>query len=655
MSFRQCIHVGNFCRALFSILVGWLIIMASRTVSQAKIVTLNVTNFGAIGDCSNIVVNVTSNSDIVTTTSSFSSADVGKVMCLFGAGYYATLLSSGGIFGGNYHGTPTNHQDMVVTILSVDGTGTNITISSPCGVTSNNIPCTYGTQNMNAFSNCIAAATDPCTIYIPTGNYLLIPPTALDTNYIQTYYYTRGVVFNISKGGITFLGDGTNLTILTGNGAWQQKGEDYAYRGSLISMTGPFTASADPLIFDGIQFNGNAVRNHSPYTYFPAVPTDGTGWDNSHNCFLYAGTDPFPDYISYTNCLFTHWHGETIYEQLSATNGFIDVGNCVFVDGNATALNVAFSHNYHNNLFDDYNEVEENYEGYATAPSYFENNLVTNMFGALMAINGALSNQVNQPYNIIGNTFYCPSGNGIQTTPAQNVYIISNQFIGDNSGSAIDLGVAGYQGSTINSNIVVADNLFSNVYYAVAVEGAGQNAVWNVLVTNNVAINAHTFAYGYGWSTNVVFKNNAGITGCLYGLDSSSLLGQMFIDDASNVFPTNEVNPTGNNTTNTITYAKFGQRHSVSMPYTNDVLSLDDTQPSRVPSGAVLNIYYLDNYGTKSVSLYPSASLSGSPITFTNGESLTFYWNGFTWTTNVAVDPPPPPLPAPIILSINLK
>ena len=122
-----------------------IVFIALYNIIASAQTQLNVTNFGAVGDCADITVSVSSNSPVVITTNLFTSADVGKVMCLFGAGYYATL-STNGYFNGSYGNTPTNHQDMVVTIYSVSN-GTNVTISSVCGVTTNNIHCTYGTQN----------------------------------------------------------------------------------------------------------------------------------------------------------------------------------------------------------------------------------------------------------------------------------------------------------------------------------------------------------------------------------------------------------------------------------------------------------------------------------------------------------------------------
>jgi len=483
-SMEVFIDHDHICRArydkpLLFLLAGWLMLLAHQT--QAA--TLNVTNYGAIGDCANITVSVSSNSSVVVTTNQFSTADVGKVMCLFGVGHYANL-STNGYFGGSYGGTPANHQDMVVSILSV-ANGTNVTISSACGVTTNNILCTYGTQNIMAFSNCIAAApTNPTTIYIPKGNYLLIPPTALDTNYVQATIFSCSPTITIRRGGLHFLGDGTNLTILTGNGAWQQKGNDCAYRGYMFSIFSPITNDSGPLIFDSIQINGNAVRNHGPYTFWPAVPTDGSGWDNSHHAIVEGGVSPPCNaYKLITNCLFCHWHGETLQGLYGLSDGYYEVANCTFVDGNATVFNSALTHNYHGNVISDYYEVEEFYEAYCSNTCNFENNFITNIYSGGIAINGAVSNRLMSTYNIVSNTFSFNKW-AIGTCPAQNVNIVGNYF----NQAGVVLGLAGYQGSTVNSNIFIAFNTFTNSPgNPIYVEGGGQNRVLNVTVVSNSA------------------------------------------------------------------------------------------------------------------------------------------------------------------------
>src|SRR5262249_16983419 len=159
------------------------------------------------------------------------------------------------------------------------------------------------------------------------------------------------------------------------------------------------------------------------------------------------------------------------------------------------------------------------------------------------------------------------------TTPAQNLQIIGNTFF--DAGTAVALGCAGYQGTAVNSNVVVAFNQFNNCTFPVQVQGAGQNSVFNVLVTSNSASVRNSFAYGYGWSTNVSITANT-TTGFSGGVNSTLLSGQWYPDDASNQFPPhNNTDNTGQ--TNFISYA-FGMRHRVAVSRTNSVWVLDDTK-----------------------------------------------------------------------------
>lgn len=629
-------NIGSFVRRSCSLMASCLLFLGYGISGQAQIATLNVTNFGAIGDCANITVNVTSNSAVVVTTNQFSSADVGKVVQLFSGGYFAILTTNTPFFG-NYRGTPTNHQDLVATILSV-ANGTNVTISSVCGVTATNLLCTYGTQNKTAFDNCIAAAPNPCTIHIPAGNYMLIPPTALDTNFVQSAGFNTFPTVAFSKGGIRFLGDGTNLTILTGNGAWQQKGQNAGYRGYMFEYLLPLTNGGGSITWEGIQFNGNAVRNHAPYTSFPAIPTDGSGWDFSHHCF--AGVGPPPTFTSetYTNCFFTHWHGETIYEQLTITNSFINIANCTFNDGNATALNISFSHNCHDSLFVDYNEIEENYEAYASVPSYFQNNIATNMHGAMIGLNGAMTNSINPTYYIQNNTFYFQNAiAGIQTAPAMNVVISSNSFVGvDGSGVAINLSSAGRQGNTISSNILIQFNVFSNCYYGVCCSG-GSGRISTVQINTNWYYGPPgtcEFVNGNGFTTNITMTGNTA-TNCFAAIDGKSLAGQWFLDDLSNQFPPwSQTDSIGK--TNTITYAR-GMRQQITPYVINSVWVIDDAQPQKIPPGAVLQITHTGNFPA---TLFASTTKIGFPTVLIPGQMAMYRWTNSVWKKVSLLLPP---------------
>jgi hypothetical protein len=600
----------SFSAVWLSMLAIFLATLGPGSSSQAQ-TTLNVTNFGAVGDAAQILVSTTSNSAVVVTTNQFSRSDVGKVMCLFGAGPSTT---------------PTNNQDLVVTIVAVSN-GTNVTISSVAGATSANIQCTYGTQDATAFQNCINAAPTNTTIIIPSGNYLLISPQALDTSFAMINSDDTHPAVTISKGGLHFLGAGQTNTILTGNGAWQLKG-GYVYRGYMFALLGPVTNDA-PLIFDSLTMNGGVANGQQSYNYWPALTNDGSGWDVTHDAVIDVGA-PLHLYKSFTNCTFTKWRGEMVKSVSTWTNGFIDIGHCTFFDGNASAINFSFSHNIHDNTFIQTKMVMEFYQAYCSTTCYFSNNLVTNMASAGLAFNGAVTNKIMASYYVSSNRFYLGSGGGIYTSPANNLYIIGNQFYGGADGIA--LGTAGYQGTAINSNIVVQFNTFSNTYFVLEVNGAGGNAVADVLVSSNTAAGCSCFAYGYGWVTNISFVGNVanGI------LNSTLLTSQWFPDNLSNQFPF-QLSVGATAATNTLSYS-YGMRQSTWSQYNGSSFQLDDVRRSQIPSGAMMVVSNLTSSTPEQ--LYTSSTSAVAPITLANGASLTFQWTNGVWRLFSQLAPP---------------
>jgi len=589
---------------------------------QASAATLNITNYAGIGDCAHITVSVTTNLAVIHTTNTFTGADVGKLMQLFKAGYFASLSSTGN-FSGNYQGTPTNHQDMVVEILSVSD-GTNVTISAPCGVTATDIRATYGTQNKTAFDAVIAAASSNDVIYLPAGNYMLIPPSALDTNYTQANIFSCLPTITLYNGGLTFLGDGTNSTIITGNGAWQQKGLDTAYRGYMWRLQGPITNNG-PLYFNGIQFDGNATRKHDGYAFWPSVPTDGSGWDVTHHAITVATATGLDfDYISITNCLFTRWHGETI-QGISTATGFLDVGNCGFFDGNSTVINWNGEHDFHNNFVDDYYQVAEDGQFTATSEmSYIRENVFSNIYGTgAIALTGAYTNVTHGGYTISSNSFSLTAPkHGIITAGAKYINILSNYF----NGGGIAIGTAGQQGNDYNREYLIAGNRFTNSQFGISFSGSGNNRAVNILVTNNYATPSINFALasqGAGsWTTNAVFRGNYGSK----GLWSVYAYGQYFLDDPSNDFPFYSV--TDSAATNLVGYGR-GYRQALAPATTSAVFYLDDSVSSKIPNSAKI---WITNQ-TRSATLYTGASLSQS-IAMAAGYSQIFYWRNGAWHIN---------------------
>jgi hypothetical protein len=579
---------------------------------------LSVTGFGARGDATTILARTISNSPtIICPTNRFTSADVGKVVELFGAGAATS---------------PTNHQDLVATIVRV-ANPTMVTLDRACGLTTNQIRGIYGLNNAAAFQDCIAACTGNNTVVeIPAGQYLLISPQAIDSAYVMPNMFDTYPAVTLQKGGITFSGAGPERSILLGCGAWQMKGA-HAYRGYMFACQGPVTNDG-PLIFDRLTLDGGTSPGRSSYAYFPASTINGDGWDPTHDAVIDTGTAPYHRLKVFQNCVFKNWRGEMVKSVVSFWDGFVEMTNCMFLDGNATAFNFTFTHTLEHCYFSNLVQAVEFYQGYCSNACYFKNNTVTDMEQALYAVTGALTNHYSQPYNIISNTFYLHGGqNGIQTAPAQNLNIIGNQFIGDSL--AITLGSAGYQGTDINSNIAIAGNSFIQVADALMIEGGGQNAVWNVTVTNNRASSPPNsrnmgFAAGYGWATNVVIKDNV-TTGLAYGLDSTRLNGQWYADAVSNQFPAKR--DEGGAGTNIISYAT-GRRHALAAASADAIFVLDDTHPSQIPASADLEITLTGKYPAL---IYSSQTMTGNSLKLAPSQMVTFYWNGSIWTTNRAV------------------
>jgi hypothetical protein len=585
--------------------------------------TLNVTNFGARGDAVRMLVNTVSNSTVITvrSTNQLSSADVGKLILLFGAGPYTT---------------PTNNQDLIATITNVVN-ATNIYISSVAGATSNSIAATYGTQNATAFQNCVnAAAGTNIIINIPAGTYLLISTQAINPGFTMANEDETHPAVSISSGGITLSGAGMDSTVLLGCGAWQNKGS-HAYRGAMFFLQGPVTNNY-PLVFDDLTLDGGVLQGLTAYNWFPARTTDGDGWDVTHDAVIDIGA-PLHSLKIFRNCRITHWRGEALKSVSSWTNGFIQMTNCLFDDNNASAINFSFSHDINGCTFSNMYFAMEFYAGYASADCFFRNCTLTGLTGVTtIALNGALTNHIQPNYNITSNKFFLSGGFGILTSPAQNLNVIGNQFI--NGGTGIGIGSAGYQGTAINSNIIVELNSFSNTYFAIEIMGSGPNSTANMLVSSNYATGGNSFAYGYGWSTNVSFRGNV-VSGYSGGLNSTQLSGQWYLDDTSNQFPPRQDSATSG-ITNIISYI-YGMRHIIHVNVTNAIYVIDDTHPQQIPPGAVLTI---TNSGNYSAPLYSSASMSGTPITMTTNQTVTYHWTNGVW-----VNASSPLATSPIILT----
>jgi hypothetical protein len=619
-------------------MITWLLIALLTSVGTAATINITSAPYSAVADCATVWVSTTTNSAIVVTTNQFVAGDVGKVVQMFGAGRHSTLLGSGGIFNGNYSNTPTNHQDLAAVIASV-GTLT-ITLDRVCGATSNGtIRCTYGTDNRLAITNAIQAAASNDVVYVPAGNYMVMTPNVLNSNYVQATQFDTDYAVTITKGGFTLLGDGTNASIITFNGTWQQKGIDTVYFGSLFNINnGPSAPTNNgPLIFNGIQFNGNATRNHSTlYTFWPPVPTDGSGWGN-HHAFTDGNTPQGNTYKSWTNCLFTRWHGETIAGIADGTSGFIDVGNCAFIDGNSTVINFNYRHDFHDNLVADYYQVAEDGQFLAgTGTSRIFNNVFTNIWGVtVIALVGASTNWESPAYLIANNNFAPRAtgagGYGIMTAGIKNLTVSNNLL----NAVGIILGSAGSQGTMWNSNIVISANTFTNMQVAIIIAGNGANRVQDVLVNYNTGLTI-TEAFGESaegagsQSTNVVFSVNTslGPFSATSALWSTHADGQWFYDDPSNSFPFKNYSNAG--TTNIMSY-EFGYRHQI-IAATSVTCYVLSNNVAKIPMNARMLITNANN-GATATSLIV---VNGNQTTnLPSGGAFTAYHNGLNWQQGV--------------------
>jgi len=622
---------GVFTSSNLPAFFGWTNIYGpaafSLKIVYAPMQVLNVTNFGAVGDAVQFFANTTSNSVLVTTTNRLPTSAIGETIEVFGAG------------------TPTtssNNQDLVTSIANVVN-GTNIYVSQACQQTLTSTFATYGFNNQPSFQAAITAvgADTNDTIYIPAGRYLLMPTS-------HSGVYSQSAIV-LQRGGINFVGAGTNLTILLSRGAWS--GINSVNRGFLVEVYSPITNNY-PVSFSYLTMDGGVQQGNTGYHGFPASLTTGAGWDITHDAFILGGNPSINLFQTwFTNVLVQHWRGEEFKSIDNSTNGHIGIYNCTFSDGNATALNVYPAWDVRSNLFVNLFQVAEYYQQYYSYPSYFEYNVITNITGNGFAVNGGRGN--NPPFYMESNVFYLSGGNGIETEPADNLYVIGNVFTNvGNYVISFDLSAAGAQGTFYNSNIVITANTTVNPYLFMQLGGGSGptdlNSVMNASISNNVFISSNPngfqliTSYG-GWTRNISFTGN----------DCSQLINYpVYVTTAAsgNPYPfvsTNnlywfEIPVNGAlGFTVQITY-KSGSRYELIYPYsTNMVISLDDTNAIEMPAGAQM-LFTNSTSNGKVVPIFPSANTNIAPIMLPYRQTVIFFWQPWAsaWSTN---NKPPPP------------
>ncbi len=599
-------------RALVVCLVG-----SSCLLAQSA--TLNVADYGAVGDAVQFYGNSTSNSVVITTTNTLSEADVGKSIQVFGCGPVTVA---------------PNCQDLIATITNVVS-GTNVYISQLAQRTLTNTFVTVGTDNRAAIQAAIDAATGTnTTINIPAGAYLIMP------RFITNIYATAGLVWR--RGGIHLVGAGRNETTLLSQGAWQVRFDNKAGRSFLIAIAGPVTNDY-PVSIRDLTLDGGVEAGYTGFHHFPASVVTGDGWDELHSAINIRSTgNPFT-WQTYSNLAVVRWRGEMLKSNDATTNGFLTITDCLFDDGNATAINIYPALTVTNCVFQNLFQIGEYYQAWSPNPSLFINNLCTNIYTAGFAINGARSNSPS--FTFRGNTFSFRatnfSGSAISSTPGVNIYVLSNTFhFPSGNGSCVTPGTPGYQGYWMNSNIVVVGNTFTDPRIIIQINGGAVSAdsilkTVGVYVTNNTLVqtfggNAVSGLAAYTWGEDVWFVNN-NFTNTLVPrvMFSSGLRGDPF----ANVLLNNQYHSALYDLTGVTNYVSYGNgsRYRIIygfQPATKYVLTT--TNASQIPAGAQILIQN-DNTSGSNAPVFLDSQMTRGPVNIPRGASRTFSWTNGYW------------------------
>jgi hypothetical protein len=308
---------------------------------------------------------------------------------------------------------------------------------------------------------------------------------------------------------------------------------------------------------------------------------------------------------------------KSAYDYQSAN--FTGITNCLFNDGEATALNWQLGcHSVEGCTFTNVNEVEEFYESVATQPCLFENSTAIKCNDGI-TLNGAETNRQPQVGYYFQTNNFSVHGWGVNVSPAQNVVINANYFHDMQEGLLL-CGVGG-QGTASVSNIVFINNTCSNDWYMITSYSGGY-----IYITNN-SLDGGTYggfaAVEEGGGAGPCFFYNNTATNCRDGIGVDTTSCVLPYDDPSNVFPWHRDYNLVDNLTE-ISYA-YGYRHGVVI---TNACFLDDTIPSQIPFGATMIV---SNGCGSTVSLLGSAVNQVAPITLGNGCCVKFNWTNEVW------------------------
>lgn len=647
------------CSRWCYLLVCWL--LAGFEVAIQAQVSVNVTDFGAKGDAVQFYVNTVSNSVVVTTTNKLSTGDIGKAIELFRVGKPT--------YGVNSYGVTTNDwQDIVGVITNVvNATNLYLRVLPHSGVTNTYLPqrtltgvwATYGTDNTPAFSNAVVAVSgySDATINISNGTYLLMPVGRPNAD-----GYGYGSIC-LKRGGLHFLGESQSGTILLSRGAWQNyAGTTYPYRGFLFEIVAPI-ANDLPIIIDNMTLDGGVQRGYLDVQGIQCNTVDGLGWDEQHSAYLTfdsASKGGTATHEVLTNLSVVHWRGEMIKTIDLNTNRNISIRNCLFGDGNATALNIYGTWDVAGNTFSNLFQIAEYYQLYVggiTNVSYFRNNFTTNIWGNGFAFNGG--NWTAPPFIMQSNLFYFtgPGQNGIMTMPAANVQILNNEIHCANYMTVFAIGAPGSQvvNGMLNSNILISGNSVyapSKLTTIFDLGAGGDSASTGITIcSNRVSVPDTIFFLIRGGiaAVNVSFHDNNIECPMVYMQSGAAGAGYapFVLFQANNVYT---AAPTylASVQTNTISYSG-GPKHWLDYVATSNVFVLDDSTPLQMPAGAYMEVDNRSNRwaaqnewnggGKGDVVVYTGLAKTNS-VTVTNGQLATFYWNRGVWATTKTLSPP---------------
>lgn len=573
----------------------WLIFIL--LLPPSALADANVTSFGAVGDTKQTVLNTTSGSATISCgTNVFASGDVGKIIQMFQAG----AATSGGY-----------HQDLVAVIKTFNS-ATQVVLDRNCGNSSNGVVAWFGTDCRPGFQACVDASSGVLTI--PAGRYMLVSPQATNASFTMVNDAEVYPAVYLSKGGITWAGAGSS-TILHGCGAWQLKGS-YVYRGAMFFAESVTNNGA--LVFQDLEMYGGVITGRTDQIFFPASTTTGDWWDLTHDALIDGLNTPNFLLKRFTNVYFHNWRGETVKSitDTGGTNTFIEVLNCTFFGGNASALNFTFGQRISGCTFSNYFLILEHFQDYSRSNCYFVNNTVGDISAGNINIVGAVTNRNPYPWLFSGNTFYGQLGVGIFVLGnSQNITITSNSFF--NAGGGVSFTGAGVQPAngtaTVISNVVVAFNALGNTFTPISMDGYPTTAV---RIFNNTCNIASQFASGGGSKSNVVFFGNIN-SGAGTFMDYTTVTDGSFPLDTANTYTLYN----NASASNVITYARGSQQLA-----NNSGGQFYFVRTNLNPFGARLRL----TNATAGVAL----TLNTAPlVSIPAGSDMTFYWYSPNWYT----------------------